>query len=142
MDGRRESLRELVERGPLARVNDGENDEMEENRSMTVGGAIGGAATTTHDSARLDAAPVFNQPTHNNLLSTALVQSKALPHSKAVTSSAEKHGSIVAAVVIIAAAIVFRRRLTLPACLPLHPQPRSHPHLSQESAHVKVRHRR
>ena len=50
MDGRRESLRECIERyassaqrEAQARVNDGENDEMEENRSMPVGDAIEGA---------------------------------------------------------------------------------------------------
>ena len=39
-----------VQRGPLTRVNDGGNDKMEENRSMTVGDAIEGAVTTTQTS--------------------------------------------------------------------------------------------
>ena len=80
MDGRRESLRECIERHAssaqreaLTRGNSGENDDDNDNRSMTVGDAIEGAATTTTDSARLAAAPVFNQPTHNTRLPAAQV---------------------------------------------------------------------
>ena len=80
MDGRRESLRECIERyassaqrEAQARVNDGENDEMEENRSMPVGDAIEGALPPPAPTRAVGArrlglegcacgAPVFNQP--------------------------------------------------------------------------------
>ena len=53
-----------AQRGPLARFA-GENDDDTENRFGLVGDAIEGAATTNSDSARLDAAPVSTQPTHD-----------------------------------------------------------------------------
>ena len=71
MSGDSRGLRDLIEasasaaqRGPLARLRDDYDDDSEE-RPVTVGDAIEGAAITTTDSARQAAARVFNQPTHN-----------------------------------------------------------------------------
>ena len=71
MSAGRDGLRDIIEahasaaqRGPLARLQDDYDDDNEE-RSVTVGDAIEGAAVTTSDSARQAAALVFNQPTHN-----------------------------------------------------------------------------
>ena len=71
MSGDSRGLRDLIEasasaaqRGPLARLQD-EYDNDNDERSVTVGDAIEGAAITTSDSARQAAALVFNQPSHN-----------------------------------------------------------------------------
>ena len=71
MSGDSRGLRDLIEasasaaqRGPLARLQDDYDDDDNE-RPVTVGDAIEGAATTTTDSARQAAALVSNQPSHN-----------------------------------------------------------------------------
>ena len=71
MSAGRDELRDLIEahasgaqRGPLARLQD-EYDDDDNERAVTVGDAIEGAAVTTSDSARQAAALVFNQPTHD-----------------------------------------------------------------------------
>ena len=65
MSDRRASLRECIEeaassasRVARARENAVNNDENDDDRSETVGAAIEGAAITTTDQARQDAAPV------------------------------------------------------------------------------------
>ena len=72
MSAGRDELRDLIEahasgaqRGPLARLQD-EYDDDDNERPVTVGDAIEGAATTTTDSARQVAALVSNQPSHNS----------------------------------------------------------------------------
>ena len=71
MASRDQSLRELIERHAssaqrMPQVSmTGENDDDTENRFGLVGDAIEGAASTDSDSARLAAAPVSTQPTHN-----------------------------------------------------------------------------
>ena len=78
MASRDQSLRELIERHAssaqrMPRVGmTGDNDDDTENRFGLVGDAIEGAATTDSDSARLDAAPVTTQPTHDKVHETCL----------------------------------------------------------------------
>jgi hypothetical protein len=74
MSDRRVSLRDCIERAASSAVRDAkmhenavENDEWEEERSETVGAAIEGAAASTTDQARQDAAPVSHDTTHDNL---------------------------------------------------------------------------
>ena len=52
-------------RDARARENAVENDEMDDDRSGTVGASIEGAAASTTDQARQDAAPVTTYPTHD-----------------------------------------------------------------------------
>ena len=72
MSDRRVSLLECIEqaassasRDARARENAVENVEMDDNRSETVGASIEGAAASTTDQARQDAAPVTTYPTHD-----------------------------------------------------------------------------
>ena len=74
MSGRRVSLLECIEqaassasRDVRAQENAVENDEMDDDRSETVGAAIEGAVTNTTDQARQDAAPVTIYPTHDRV---------------------------------------------------------------------------
>ena len=78
MSAGRDGLRDIIEahasaaqRGPLARLRDDYDDDNEE-RPVTVGDAIEGAATTTTDSARQAAALVSNQLSHN--MATAQIE--------------------------------------------------------------------
>ena len=67
------SLRECIEaaassasRAARAREYAVENDENDDERSETVGASTAGAAASTTDQARQDAAPVSIYPTHDN----------------------------------------------------------------------------
>ena len=72
MSDRRLSLRECIEaaassasREARERENAVNNDENDRERSETVGASIDGAAASTTDQARQDAAPVSIYPTHD-----------------------------------------------------------------------------
>ena len=72
MSDRRASLRECIEeaassasRVARARENAVNNDENDDDRSETVGASIAGAAASTTDQARQDAAPVSIYTTHD-----------------------------------------------------------------------------
>ena len=74
MSDRRLSLRECIEaaassasREARERENAVNNDENDRERSETVGASIDGAAASTTDQARQDAAPVSTYPTHDTL---------------------------------------------------------------------------
>ena len=79
MSDRRASLRECIEeaassasRVARARENAVNNDENDDDRSETVGASIAGAAASTTDQARQDAAPVSIYPTHDRTLKAIL----------------------------------------------------------------------
>ena len=74
MSDRRLSLRECIEaaassasREARARENAVNNDENNDDRSETVGASTAGAAASTTDPARQDAAPGSTNPTHDTL---------------------------------------------------------------------------
>ena len=74
MSDRRESLRECIEaaassasRAARARENAVNSDENDDDRPETVGASIEGAAASTTDQARQDAAPVSIYTTHDSV---------------------------------------------------------------------------
>ena len=74
MSDRRVSLLECIEqaassasRDARARENAVENDEKDDDLSETVGASTAGAAASTTDQARQDAAPVTIYPTHDRV---------------------------------------------------------------------------